>query len=108
MPLFQLRAWLGALVATLALAVVAPPLLAAQAQSAITGQVNVNTASAQELQQLPGVGEARARAILSARKERGGFKSLDQLVEVKGVGQALLQRLRPHLTLTGKTNLKGR
>ena len=61
--------------------------------------VNLNTASAAELETLPGVGEVRARAIIAKRKERGGFRSLDQLGEVKGFGPQTVERLRPMLTL---------
>ena len=108
------RGWVRALLATLAVMLAAPPLLAAEAKSAsssraeaaLTGMVNVNTASLEELQLLPGVGESRARSILELRKQRGGFKSLDQLVEVKGIGDILLDRLRPHLTLKGKTTAR--
>jgi comEA protein len=63
--------------------------------------VNVNTATAEELESLPGVGEARARAILEARKARGGFKTLDELVDVKGIGPSGLEKLRPFVTLGG-------
>ena len=69
----------------------------------LQGVVNVNTASVQELELLPGVGEARARAIVDLRKQRGGFKSLDELRDVKGIGDASLEKLRPHLALDGKT-----
>jgi competence protein ComEA len=69
----------------------------------LIGVVNVNTASIDELQLLPGVGESRARAILALRKDQGGFRSVDQLVEVKGIGESLLERMRPHVTLQGKT-----
>ncbi len=71
-----------------------------------SGVVNLNTANSEELQRLPGVGEVRAGAIIRARKDRGGFKKLDELVEVKGVGPALLKRLRRHVTLQGKTTLQ--
>lgn len=66
------------------------------------GVINVNTASVEELQQIPGVGEVRARAIVDARKRRGGFRSVDELAEVKGIGEASLERMRPHVTVTGK------
>jgi len=81
--------------------------LAAAAQAAdppaMTGVVNVNTASVEELQLLPGIGESRAQALVELRKLRGGFKSLDELKEVKGIGDASLERLRPHVRLQGKT-----
>jgi len=69
----------------------------------LQGVVNVNTASVEELQLLPGVGEARARAIVDLRKQRGGLKSLEDLLEVKGIGDASLARLRPHVAFDGKT-----
>jgi competence protein ComEA len=70
--------------------------------------VNVNTAGLEELQALPGVGEARARAILEARKSRGGFKRVEDLLEVKGIGRSALERMRPFLTLEGRTTAPGR
>jgi len=69
--------------------------------------VNVNTAGLEELQALPGVGEARARAILEARKSRGGFKRVEDLLEVKGIGRNALERLRPFVTLEGRTTAPG-
>ena len=68
--------------------------------------VNINTASAEELQLLPGVGEKRAEAIIGIRKSKGGFQSVDELVAVKGLGEAMLDRLRPHVTLKGKTTAR--
>ncbi len=67
------------------------------------GVVNVNTATVEELQLLPGIGEARARAVVAERKRRGGFKSVDELVEVKGIGDAGLAKLRPFVRTHGKT-----
>ena len=72
---------------------------------AADGVVNVNTATAEELVRLPGIGDAKARAILDYRKEKGAFKSVEQLREVKGIGDAALERLRPHLAIEGKTTL---
>jgi competence protein ComEA len=72
---------------------------------AADGVVNVNTATAEELARLPGIGDAKARAILDYRKEKGAFKSVEQLREVKGIGDAALERLRPHLAIEGKTTL---
>jgi competence protein ComEA len=98
-----------ALLAMLALAVA---LAAASAQAAqpsapsITGVVNLNTASPEELQLLPGVGEVRAVAIVAKRKERGGFKQIDDLLEVKGIGEAMLERMRPFVTLSGETTAR--
>lgn len=72
----------------------------------LSGVVNVNTATPDELQLLPGVGESRAAAIVDTRKAKGGFKSVDELAQVKGVGDKLLERMRPFVTLKGKTTAR--
>ena len=74
----------------------------------LTGVVNVNTATVEELQLLPGIGEVRARAVIAVRKQRGGFKSLEDLLQVKGIGEVGLDRLRPHVTVNGRTTAKSR
>jgi len=79
------------------------PAVAAESGPGIDGVVNVNTASVEELQLLPGVGEKRAEQIIEMRKERGGFRSVDELKDVKGIGDSMLDRLREHVTLDGKT-----
>ena len=93
------RGWLRALVLAL-------PLVLATASAAVSGVVNVNTASAEELAMLPGVGAARARAIVELRQQRGGFKRVEELLEVKGIGDASLAKLRPFIALEGKTTLQ--
>ena len=72
----------------------------------ISGVVNLNTATPEELQLLPGVGKLRAVAIIAKRKQQGGFQDVDDLLEVKGIGQAMLKRMRPHVTLSGKTTAR--
>jgi len=100
------RALLGGLIVALAVSLAASAVAAADSKPTFTGVVNVNTASSEQLQLLPGIGEARARAIVSMRKQNGGFKSLEQLTEVKGIGDTMLDRLRPHLSLNGKTTAR--
>jgi competence protein ComEA len=65
--------------------------------------VNINTADAYELERLPGIGPSRARAILELRTRTQGFKHLEDLMRVKGIGRATFRKLRPFLTLTGPT-----
>src|SRR5688572_27182386 len=66
--------------------------------------VDLNQASETELMTLPGVGPARARAILAFREAHGGFSNLSQLMRIKGFGRATLKRLRPLLTLSPKSS----
>jgi competence protein ComEA len=94
----------GAVVALVGLlALAGPPALA---ESSLHGVVNVNTASAAELELLPGIGASRAAALIAAREEKGGFSSLEELLEVKGIGDASLAKLRPHLVLEGDTTAR--
>jgi len=63
-------------------------------------QININTASAQELDRLPGVGPATAAAISAKRSALGGsFTSLEQLLDVKGIGPKTYEKLRPYVKL---------
>jgi len=93
-----------------ALVLLSASLLATVATAAgeIHGVVNVNTATLEELQLLPGIGASRAAAMIELRKQRGGFKSVDELKDVKGIGDAGLERLRPHVRLDGKTTVSAR
>ena len=59
--------------------------------------VNVNTASAAELAQLPGLGPATAARIVDHRREHGPFASVEGLLDVPGIGPATLEHLLPHL-----------
>lgn len=63
------------------------------------GVVNLNTATAADLETLPYVGPKRAQAILALRAKVGRFKSVDDLLKVKGIGRATLKRMRPKLTV---------
>lgn len=58
------------------------------------GKLDLNRASAEQLRSLPGIGPVRAQAIERWRKEHGRFRSLDDLLEVPGIGPATLERLR--------------
>lgn len=66
-------------------------------------RVDVNRATGEELQALPGIGPALARRILETRSERGGFASVEELKEVRGIGDATLERLRPFIVVGGAT-----
>ena len=61
--------------------------------------VNLNTANAQDLQQVPGIGPATADKILKMRKSYGPFKSVDDLRAIKGIGPKRLEKMRKYLTV---------
>ncbi len=62
-------------------------------------KVNINSATVEQLVEVPGVGESTASRIVEKRKELGGFKSIDDLLEVKGIGAKKLEKMKPFLTL---------
>ena len=62
-------------------------------------KVALNSATVEQLDTLPGIGPKTAQEIVSYRQEHGPFTSVDQLTEVKGIGPAKLERLRPLVTL---------
>ena len=65
--------------------------------------VNINTATSEELQQVPGIGPATAQKILQMRKSYGPFKSVDDLLAIRGLGEKRLDKMRKYLTV-GKMN----
>ena len=71
----------------------------AAAKQAPAGKVNSNTATAQQLAELPGVGAKLAARIVEYRQKSGGFKAAQELMNVQGVGEKNFARLQPHLTV---------
>ena len=69
--------------------------------SAAVAALNLNTATKDELVALPGIGPAKAQAIVEYRTQHGPFRSLDELRKVKGIGEKLFLQLKPELTLGG-------
>ena len=61
--------------------------------------VNINTATAEELQTLPRIGPAMAQRIIAWREAHGGFRSVDELDAVPGIGPSMLENLRPLVTV---------
>lgn len=74
---------------------------AISAPSGVQGaKVNLNAASPETLQkELSGIGAAKANAIVAYREEHGGFTAVDELIEVKGIGKALLDKNREKLSI---------
>jgi competence protein ComEA len=66
---------------------------------AVAGPINLNTATAAELETLPGIGPALAAAIIDERERRGGFRSVNELRDVRGIGEKRFTELRDHVTV---------
>ncbi|GGD71772.1 ComEA family DNA-binding protein [Paenibacillus nasutitermitis] len=64
------------------------------------GKINLNRATAAELDALPGIGEAKARAIVADREKNGPFRSVDDLLRVKGIGPKLLEKMKASIVVT--------
>lgn len=82
---------------------VAPPVVVGSAggggSGASAGPVNLNSADEAALDALPGVGPATAAAIIDHRRQIGRYTSVDQLLDVRGIGEAKLEQLRPLVTV---------
>lgn len=94
---------LTVILSTFILAATAPGLLYAELN--LTGRLNVNTATKDELLLLPHIGGVKAQAIYRYRGENGKFKSIESLLGVKGIGEKTLGRIRPYIKLSGKSDL---
>ncbi|MDF9902691.1 UNVERIFIED_ORG: competence protein ComEA [Pseudomonas reinekei] len=78
--------------------VMSAPLVQDVTAKAQSGKVDLNSADAPTLQrELTGVGEAKAQAIVAYRESNGAFASVDELLEVKGIGKAVLDRNRDRI-----------
>ena len=72
---------------------------AAGSEGPVASLVNINTADQVALESLPGIGPVTAQSILAWRTEHGAFTSVDQLLDVDGIGEATLAELTPYVTL---------
>jgi competence protein ComEA len=69
------------------------------------GVVNINTASAEQLQMLPRVGPSLAGRIVEYREANGPFQSIDEILAVKGIGESSFEKLEPYIVTSGATTL---
>jgi competence ComEA-like helix-hairpin-helix protein len=97
------------MVAVLALTIVTGATLdglcAARAKKAVSGVLNINTATAQEWTLFPGVGKAKADAIM-AERATAQFASVDDLAKVKGIGPKFIEKFRSNLSVSGASTIQ--
>lgn len=89
----------GVVLVLFCLTVAAPAIVATAAEptrvaAAEVAKVNINAATSKELQGLPGIGQVTAERIVAFRNEKGKFRSVDDLLKVKGVGKKSLEKIR--------------
>src|SRR5262245_41507172 len=74
----------------------------AEGKPQLEGVVNLNTAPPEALQLLPGIGPAKVRNVIAYRRAHP-FRTVDELVRIKGIGRKMVRRLRLHLAVSGPT-----
>jgi len=67
--------------------------------SFVFGVVNINKANSAQLQTLNGIGPSKAEEIMKYRRAHGGFKTVDELVNVKGIGPKTLQNMKTQVSI---------
>ena len=95
-PLLAVSLALGLLLAPCSVAKKKPP----------AQPINLNTANSEQLQQVPGIGPATADKILQMRKSYGSFKSVNDLMAIRGIGPKRLEKMRKYLTVSRPTAKK--
>jgi len=89
----------------LVLGLILPTLAMAKAsKKKISGQLNLNTASVEQLDQLPGMSPKKAKAVAEYRKEHP-FKSVDELDDVKGFSPKGIEKIKSYVSVKGENNL---
>jgi competence protein ComEA len=85
----------------------APAPRAARQAAAPAVPVNLNTATLAQIETLPGIGTKAAERIIEYRQKNGGFKKIEELMNVKGIGEKSFLKLKPHLTVGDKADKAG-
>lgn len=75
-------------------------------EAKLVGVVNLNTATPEELELLPGIGPAKALAIVEDRKSNGAYQKVEDLMRVPGIGERGFELIRPHLAVQGNTTAR--
>ena len=91
---------LGLVTAAVSAQDAARPAAKAATASTPAGLVNLNTATVAQLETLPGIGKATAERILEYRQKNGGFKKVEDLMNVRGIGEKSFLKMKPLITVT--------
>ncbi|EEH99157.1 MULTISPECIES: helix-hairpin-helix domain-containing protein [Clostridium] len=70
-----------------------------EGNTAEDGIININTASLEELQKINGVGEVKAKSIINYREKNGGFKSIDEMKNIEGIGDKTFEKMKDQITI---------
>jgi len=97
LSLVAVTALIGATAVTVSAQTKTPP--ASAAKPATTAVVNINTASATEIATLPGIGAKTAARIVEYRQKNGPFKKVEELMNVRGIGEKNFLKLKPQLAV---------
>ena len=65
----------------------------------ISSKININTASKEELMELPGIGEAKAQDIIEYRKEHGSFQTIEEIQNVSGIGESIYSKIKENIVV---------
>lgn len=79
----------------------------ASAEEVSDGRININTASREELMSLPGIGEARAEAIIAYREEHGAFQSIEDIMQVSGIKEGAFEKLKAKIKVGSENGKQG-
>lgn len=88
------------------------PAIAQDAQPAqpkkpkIEGKLNINTATAEQIDMLPGMSKKKAQAVIDYRTANGKFKTVDDLMKVQGIKQKTVDKIKDYIIFEGETTLK--
>ena len=93
------RRFVAAVLATALAVLVAPGLASAASKPAPTARVNVNTATVEQLTALPGVGPTLAARIVEHRQKSGAFRSTQEVMSVKGIGEKNFAKIEAWLSV---------
>jgi len=74
----------------------------AKSTAPVGGKININTASQDELESLPGIGAVKAAAVIAYRKEHGNFKTIEEIMKVSGIAEGIFAKIKDRIAVHGQ------